>query len=48
MAKISKIGEVKGIKGFIKLFEEIAVTAKTDKDNYNELIGCCNIPLRVY
>lgn len=43
---MSKMFEVKGVKGFKKLMKEIAVTASTGKHD-NELIGRCNIPLRV-
>lgn len=44
--KMSKILEVKGVKGFRKLMKEIAVTASTGKHD-SELIGKCQISLRV-
>lgn len=44
--KMTKFFDVKGVKGFKKLMKEIAVTASTGKHD-NELIGRCNIPLRV-
>lgn len=44
--KMSKIMEVKGVKGFGKLMKEIAVTASTGKHD-NELIGRCTIALKV-
>lgn len=44
--KITKVFDVKGVKGFKKLMKEIAVTASTGKHD-NELIGRCNIPLAV-
>lgn len=44
--KMSKLGDVKGVKGFSKLVKEIAVTASTGKHD-NELVGTTNIPLRV-
>lgn len=43
---MTKFFDVKGVKGFKKLMKEIAVTASTGKHD-NELIGRCNIPLRV-
>lgn len=45
--KMTKFFDVKGVKGFKKLMKEIAVTASTGKHD-NELIGRCNIPLKVY
>lgn len=44
--KMSKILEIKGVRGFRKLMKEIALTASTGKHD-NELIGGCSIPLRV-
>ncbi|KAK6635250.1 hypothetical protein RUM44_000501 [Polyplax serrata] len=44
--KMTKIGDVKGVKGFSKLMKEIAVTASTGKHD-NELVGATNIPLKV-
>lgn len=44
--KMTKVFDVKGVKGFRKLLKEIAVTASTGKHD-NELIGSCNIALRV-
>lgn len=44
--KVSKIFNVKGVKGLRKLMKEIAVTASTGKHD-NELVGRCNISLRV-
>lgn len=44
--KITKIGEVKGVRGLRKLLKEIAITASTGKHD-NELVGSTNIPLRV-
>ncbi|EEB13180.1 conserved hypothetical protein [Pediculus humanus corporis] len=44
--KMTKIGDVKGVKGFSKLIKEIAVTASTGKHD-NELVGTTNIPLKV-
>lgn len=44
--KMSKIMEVKGVKGFGKLMKEIALTASTGKHD-NELIGRCTIALKV-
>lgn len=43
--KMSKILEVKGVKGFRKLMKEIAVTASTGKHD-SEFIGKCSISLR--
>ncbi|XP_077293918.1 C2 and C2B_Munc13-like domain-containing protein staccato isoform X3 [Arctopsyche grandis] len=43
--KMSKILDVKGVKGLRKLMKEIAVTASTGKHD-NELIGKANIPLK--
>lgn len=43
--KMTKIFEVKGVKGLRKLMKEIAVTASTGKHD-NELIGRANIPLK--
>ncbi|KAL0270000.1 UNVERIFIED_CONTAM: hypothetical protein PYX00_007554 [Menopon gallinae] len=43
--KITKIGEVKGVRGLRKLLKEIAITASTGKHD-NELVGSTNIPLR--
>lgn len=43
---MSKILDVKGVKGLRKLMKEIAVTASTGKHD-NELIGKANIPLKV-
>ncbi|XP_052740956.1 protein unc-13 homolog 4B isoform X2 [Bicyclus anynana] len=42
--KMTKIFEVKGVKGLRKLMKEIAITASTGKHD-NELIGTANIPL---
>lgn len=44
--KMTKIGEVKGVKGLRKLMKEIAVTASTGKHD-NEFVGATSIPLRV-
>lgn len=44
--KMTKIFEVKGVKGLRKLMKEIAITASTGKHD-NELIGTANIPLKV-
>ena len=44
--KMTKIGEVKGVKGLRKLMKEIAVTASTGKHD-NELIGSAVIQLKV-
>nr|XP_026489849.1 protein unc-13 homolog 4B isoform X5 [Vanessa tameamea] len=43
--KMTKIFEVKGVKGLRKLMKEIAITASTGKHD-NELIGTANIPLK--
>lgn len=43
---MTKIFEVKGVKGLRKLMKEIAITASTGKHD-NELIGRANIPLKV-
>ncbi|KAL4716125.1 hypothetical protein ACJJTC_013902 [Scirpophaga incertulas] len=43
--KMTKIFEVKGVKGFRKLMKEIAITAYNGKHD-NELIGTANIPLK--
>ncbi|XP_045535970.1 protein unc-13 homolog 4B isoform X3 [Papilio machaon] len=43
--KMTKIFEVKGVKGLRKLMKEIAITASTGKHD-NELIGMSNIPLK--
>lgn len=43
---MTKIFEVKGVKGLRKLMKEIAITASTGKHD-NELIGTANIPLKV-
>lgn len=44
--KMSKIMDVKGVKGLGKLMKEIALTASTGKHD-NELIGRCTIALKV-
>lgn len=44
--KMSKILDIKGVRGFRKLMKEIALTASTGKHD-NELIGRCSISLRV-
>lgn len=44
--KMTKIFEVKGVKGLRKLMKEIAITASTGKHD-NELIGTANISLKV-
>ena len=44
--KMTKIGEVKGVKGLRKLMKEIAVTASTGKHD-NELVGSTTIPLKI-
>lgn len=44
--KMSKILDIKGVRGFRKLMKEIAVTASTGKHD-NELIGRCSISLKV-
>lgn len=44
--KMTKIFEVKGVKGLRKLMKEIAITASYGKHD-NELIGTTNIPLKV-
>jgi len=43
--KMTKIGEVKGVKGLRKLMKEIAVTASTGKHD-NELVGSATLPLK--
>lgn len=43
--KMTKLFDVKGVKGLRKLMKEIAVTASTGKHD-NELIGRANIPLK--
>ncbi|XP_073955464.1 C2 and C2B_Munc13-like domain-containing protein staccato isoform X4 [Choristoneura fumiferana] len=43
--KMTKIFEVKGVKGLRKLMKEIAITASYGKHD-NELIGTTNIPLK--
>lgn len=43
--KMTKMFEVKGVKGFRKLMKEIAITASYGKHD-NELIGTANIPLK--
>ncbi|CAH2084741.1 unnamed protein product [Euphydryas editha] len=43
--KMTKIFEVKGVKGLRKLMKEIAITASTGKHD-NELIGTANISLK--
>lgn len=43
--KMTKIFDVKGVKGLRKLVKEIAITASTGKHD-NELIGTSNIPLK--
>lgn len=45
--KMTKIFEVKGVKGLRKLMKEIAITASTGKHD-NELIGTANMPLKVF
>ncbi|XP_052755343.1 protein unc-13 homolog 4B isoform X2 [Galleria mellonella] len=42
--KMTKLFEVKGVKGLRKLMKEIAITASTGRHD-NELIGTANIPL---
>ncbi|XP_060801529.1 protein unc-13 homolog 4B isoform X2 [Amyelois transitella] len=42
--KMTKLFDVKGVKGLRKLMKEIAITASTGKHD-NELIGTANIPL---
>lgn len=43
---MTKITDVKGVKGLRKLMKEIAVTASTGKHD-NELIGTAQIQLKV-
>ncbi|XP_025154207.1 protein unc-13 homolog 4B isoform X4 [Harpegnathos saltator] len=43
--KMSKVKDVKGVRGLVKLAKEIAVTATTGSHN-NEFIGKCRIPLK--
>lgn len=43
---MTKLFDVKGVKGLRKLMKEIAITASTGKHD-NELIGTSNIPLKV-
>ncbi|XP_039281647.1 protein unc-13 homolog 4B [Nilaparvata lugens] len=43
--KMTKIGDVKGVKGLTKLMKEIAVTASTGKHD-NEFIGTATVPLK--
>lgn len=44
--KVSKIFQVKGVKGMRRFLKEIALTMSSGKHD-NELIGRCNISLRV-
>lgn len=44
--KMSKVRDVKGVRGLVKLAKEIAVTATTGSHD-NEFIGRCQIPLKV-
>lgn len=44
--KVTKVGEIKGFKGFHRFVKEIAVTATNGKHD-NELIGTTIIPLKV-
>lgn len=44
--KMTKIFEVKGVKGLRKLMKEVVITASTGKHD-NELIGNAIIPLKV-
>ncbi|XP_065338040.1 protein unc-13 homolog 4B isoform X3 [Cloeon dipterum] len=43
--KLGKFSDVKGVKGFKKLFKEVAITASTGKHD-NELVGTVEIPLK--
>ncbi|XP_053984582.1 protein unc-13 homolog 4B-like isoform X1 [Hylaeus volcanicus] len=43
--KMSKVKDVKGVRGLVKLAKEIAVTATTGSHD-NEFIGRCRIPLK--
>lgn len=43
---MSKVKDVKGVRGLVKLAKEIAVTATTGSHD-NEFIGRCRIPLKV-
>ncbi|XP_076293946.1 C2 and C2B_Munc13-like domain-containing protein staccato isoform X2 [Lasioglossum baleicum] len=43
--KMSKMKDVKGVRGLVKLAKEIAVTATTGSHD-NEFIGRCRIPLK--
>ncbi|XP_015184155.1 PREDICTED: protein unc-13 homolog D-like isoform X7 [Polistes dominula] len=43
--KISKVKDIKGVRGLVKLAKEIAVTATTGSHD-NEFIGRCRIPLK--
>ncbi|XP_074096629.1 C2 and C2B_Munc13-like domain-containing protein staccato isoform X2 [Cotesia typhae] len=43
--KMSKVKDVKGVRGLVKLAKEIAVTATTGSHD-NEFIGRCKIPLK--
>lgn len=44
---MSKVKDVKGVRGLVKLAKEIAVTATTGCHD-NEFIGRCRIPLKVH
>lgn len=44
--KVTKVGEIKGFKGFHRFVKEIAVTATNGKHD-NELIGTTIIALKV-
>lgn len=44
--KMSKVKDVKGVRGLVKLAKEIAVTATTGSHD-NEFIGRCRISLKV-
>lgn len=44
--KVTKVGEIKGLKGFHRFMKEIAVTATNGKHD-NEIIGNAIIPLKV-
>lgn len=43
---MSKVKNIKGVRGLVKLAKEIAITA-TAGNHDNEFIGCTRIPLKV-
>lgn len=44
--KMSKVRDIKGVRGLVKLAKEIALTA-TNGNHDNEFIGKCQIALKV-